>query len=58
MYDYISTHRKEAWKGKEFIKLRIAADTKSKKMVSFRVTRGNVPDAKKFCPLVKEAYWC
>ena len=24
-------------------------------MVSFRITRGNVHDAKKFCPLVREA---
>ena len=24
-------------------------------MVSFRITRGNVHDAKKFCPLVRES---
>ncbi|MFZ0512068.1 MAG: transposase [Candidatus Nitrosopolaris sp.] len=50
--DYIE----EKWirKKKEFIKLHIAADAKSKKVVSFRVTRGNVHDAKKFCPLVRE----
>ena len=38
----------ERWirKKKEFIKLHIAADAKSKKVVSFRITRGNVHDAK------------
>ena len=35
--------------------LHIAADAKSKKVVSFRITRGNVHDAKKFCPLVRES---
>ncbi|MFZ0514919.1 MAG: transposase, partial [Candidatus Nitrosopolaris sp.] len=42
----------EKWirKKKEFIKLHIAVDTKSKKVVSFRITRGNVHDAKMFCP--------
>jgi hypothetical protein len=40
---------------KEFIKLHIGADAESKKVVSFRVTIGNVHDAKKFCPLVIEA---
>lgn len=51
--DYIE----EKWirKKKEFIKLHIAVDAKSKKVVSFRITRGNVHDAKKFCPLVREA---
>jgi hypothetical protein len=51
--DYIE----EKWirKKKEFIKLHIAVDAKSKKVVSFRITRGNVHDAKKFCPLVKES---
>ena len=51
--DYIE----EKWirKKKEFIKLHIAADAKSKKVVSFRITRGNVHDAKKFCPLVTES---
>ena len=50
--DYIE----EKWirKKKEFIKLHIAVDAKSKKVVSFRITRGNVHDAKKFCPLVRE----
>jgi hypothetical protein len=52
--DYIE----EKWirKKKEFIKLHIAADAKSKKVVSFRITRGNVHDAKKFCPLVRESF--
>ena len=51
--DYIE----EKWirKKKEFIKLHIAVDAKSKKVVSFRITRGNVHDAKKFCPLVRES---
>jgi hypothetical protein len=49
--DYIE----EKWirKRKEFIKIHIAADAKSKKVASFRVTTGNVHDAKKFCPLEK-----
>jgi hypothetical protein len=51
--DYIE----EKWirKKKEFIKLHIAVDAKSKKVISFRITRGNVHDAKKFCPLVRES---
>jgi hypothetical protein len=42
--DYIE----EKWirKKKEFIKLHITVDAKSKKVVSFRITRGNVHDAK------------
>src|SRR6476661_4256532 len=40
---------------KEFVKLHIAVDEKSKKVVSFRITKGNVHDTKKFGPLVKEA---
>ena len=52
--DYIE----EKWirKKKQFIKLHIAADAKSKKVVSFRITRGNVHDAKTFCPLVRESF--
>src|SRR5438552_18155864 len=42
-------------KKKEFIKLHIAVDGKSKKVVSFRMTRGNIPDAKRFYPLVRQA---
>lgn len=51
--DYIE----EKWKRekKEFVKLHIAVDEKSKKIVSFRITKGNVHDTKKFGPLVKEA---
>jgi Transposase DDE domain len=41
-------------KKKEFVKLHIAVDAKSKKVVSFRITKGNVHDAKRFYPLVKE----
>ena len=42
-------------KKKEFVKLHIAVDAKSKKVVSFRITKGTVHDTKKFCPLVREA---
>jgi DDE family transposase len=51
--DYIE----EKWirKKKEFVKLHIAVDAKSKKVVSFRITKGNVHDTRKFCPLVREA---
>src|SRR5712691_5489222 len=42
-------------KKKEFVKLHIAVDANSKKVVSFRITKGTVHDAKKFCPLVREA---
>jgi hypothetical protein len=47
----------DKWKRekKEFVKLHISVDEKSKKVVSFRITKGNVHDTKKFCPLVKEA---
>ena len=43
------------WKKKQFVKLHITVDTKSKKVVSFRITEGNVHDTRKFGPLVKEA---
>jgi len=51
--DYIE----EKWirEKKEFVKLHIAVDEKSKKVVSFRITKGNVHDTKKFGPLVKES---
>jgi hypothetical protein len=51
--DYIE----EKWirEKKEFIKLHIAVDEKSKKVVSFKITKGNVHDTKKFGPLIKEA---
>jgi DDE family transposase len=51
--DYIQ----EKWicEKKEFIKLHIAVDEKSKKVMSFRITKGNIHDIKKFGPLVKEA---
>ena len=52
--DYIE----EKWirEKKEFIKLHIAVDDeKSKKVISFRITKGNdVHDTKKFGPLIKE----
>lgn len=40
---------------KEFIKLHIAVDEKSEKVVSFRITKGNVHDTRKFGPLVKDS---
>ena len=52
--DYIE----EKWirEKKEFIKLHISVDEESKKIVSFRITKGNVHmTQKKFGPLVKEA---
>jgi hypothetical protein len=51
--DYIE----EKWirKKKEFVKLHIAVDAKSKKIISFRVTKGNVHDSRKFCPMVTES---
>jgi hypothetical protein len=41
-------------KKKEFIKLHIAVDAKSEKIISFRVTKGNVHDSKKFSPMIRE----
>jgi hypothetical protein len=41
-------------KKKEFIKLHITVDAKSKKIISFRITKGNVHDSKKFCPMIRE----
>lgn len=38
-----------------FIKLHIAVDAKSRKAVYFRITKGKVHDAKKFCLLVRES---
>ncbi|HET7390401.1 MAG TPA: IS5 family transposase [Nitrososphaeraceae archaeon] len=51
--DYIE----EKWirEKKEFIKLHIAVDEKSEKVVSFRITKGSVHDTKQFGPLVKES---
>ncbi|MGH9976819.1 MAG: IS5 family transposase [Nitrososphaeraceae archaeon] len=51
--DYIE--QKWIRKKKEFIKLHIAVDAKSKKIISFRVTKGDVHDSKKFCPMVRES---
>jgi Transposase DDE domain len=50
--DYIE--QKWIRKKKEFIKLHIAVDAKSKKVVSFRVTKGNVHDSRKFSPMIRE----
>ena len=50
--DYIE----DKWirKKKEFIKLHIAVDALSKKVLCFRITKSNVHDSKKFCPMIKE----
>jgi hypothetical protein len=50
--DYIE--QKWIRKKKEFIKLHIAVDAKSEKIISFRVTKGNVHDSKKFSPMIRE----
>jgi hypothetical protein len=50
--DYIE--QKRIRKKKEFIKLHIAVDAKSEQIVSFRVTKGNVHDSKKFSPMIRE----
>ena len=50
--DYIE--QKWIRKKKEFIKLHSAVDAKSKKIVSFRITKGNVHDSKKFSPMIRE----
>lgn len=50
--DYIE--QKWIRKKKEFVKLHIAVDAKSEKIISFRVTKGNVHDSKKLGPMVKE----
>jgi DDE family transposase len=52
--DYIE--QKWIRKNKEFIKLHIAVDAKSEKIVSFGVTKGNVHDSKKFSSMIREAY--
>lgn len=52
--DYIE--QKWIRKKKEFVKLHIAVDAKSEKIISFRVTKGNVHDSKKFSPMIREAY--
>jgi Transposase DDE domain len=40
---------------KEFVKLHIAVNAVSKKVISFRVTKGSVHDSKKFSPIIREA---
>jgi IS5 family transposase len=40
---------------REFIKLHVSVDTKSKKIVTFRITSGNASDTKQFIPLLKDA---
>jgi hypothetical protein len=51
--DYIE----EKWirEKKEFIKLHIAVDEKSEKVVSFRITKGNVHDTRQFGALVRDS---
>src|SRR3954471_679772 len=50
--DYIE--QKWIRKKKEFVKLHITVDGKSKKIMSFRVTKGNVHDSKKLAPMIRE----
>jgi hypothetical protein len=50
--DYIE--QKWIRKKKEFVKLHIAVDAKSEKIISFRITKGNVHDSKKLGPMIKE----
>jgi hypothetical protein len=50
--DYIE--QKWIRKKKEFIKLHIAVDARSEKIMSFRITKGNVHDSKKFSPMIRE----
>jgi hypothetical protein len=50
--DYIE--QKWIRKKKQFITLHIAVDARSKKVVSFRVTKGNIHDSKKFSPMIRE----
>jgi hypothetical protein len=46
----------DKWKKerREYLKLHIAVDVKSKQIVSFRITKGTVHDSKKFVPMIKE----
>ena len=39
---------------KEFINLHIAVDTRSRKIISFRVAKGNVHDSKEFSSMIRE----
>ena len=50
------TYIEQKWirKKKEFIKLHIAVDAKSDKIISFRVTKGNVHDSKEFSSMIRE----
>jgi hypothetical protein len=50
--DYIE--QKWIRKKKEFVKLHIAVDAISKKIMSFRVTKGNVHDSKELGPMIRE----
>jgi len=50
------TYIEDKWKRehREYLKLHIAVDVKSKQIVLFRVTKGTVHDSKKFVPMIKE----
>jgi hypothetical protein len=52
--DYIE--QKWIRKKKEFITLHIVVDAKSEKIISFRITKGNIHDSKMFSPMIREAY--
>jgi len=46
----------DKWKKerREYLKLHVAVDVKSKQIILFRVTKGTVHDNKKFVPMIKE----
>ncbi|MDR4512759.1 MAG: IS5 family transposase [Nitrososphaeraceae archaeon] len=46
----------DKWKKerREYLKLHIAVDVKSKQIILFRVTKGTIHDSKKFVPMIKE----
>jgi len=50
------TYIEDKWRKerREYLKLHIAVDVKSRRIISFRVTKGTVHDSKKFVPMIKE----
>jgi len=52
------TYIEDKWKKerREYLKLHITVDTKSKQIISFRITKGIVHDSKKFIPMIKEIF--
>ena len=51
------TYMEHKWKKqrREYVKLHVSVDVKSKKIVSYKVTHGNSPDTKQFVPLFEDA---